>query len=167
MNTLKITFIAILVLLALTACQKGISTGPEGISEANLKEQWAQMKLELDKNPLPDENDIFTVVEQPPVIKGGIQKLATLIKYPDEARKNNIEGRVFVQFVVDKNGQVLQPQVIRGIGHGCDEAALLAVSELEFEPGVQRDQKVAVRYSLPIVFKLQGEQYSTISAEES
>lgn len=166
MRTLK--YLLLLTIVAATvACTKGISTGPDGISESNLKEQWTQKKKEFDQQPMIEEDEIFVVVEQMPKIKGGIQALVSLIKYPDEARANNIEGRVFVQFVVDKSGQVRDPKLIKGIGHGCDEAALLAVSELEFEPGEQRDQKVAVRYSLPIVFKLQGEQHSTISSDES
>lgn len=139
-----------------TSCTNGLSTGPEGISEATLKEQWEQKKQQMDAESFEISDDsLFVVVEQPPQIKGGLAQLSSLIKYPSEAIANNIEGRVFVQFVVDKEGKVRAPQLLRGIGYGCDESALLAVSELAFTPGFQRGEPVAVRYSLPIVFKLQ------------
>ncbi|MDV7394015.1 energy transducer TonB, partial [Arthrospira platensis SPKY1] len=96
------------------------------------------------------------VVEQQPELIGGIAKLQSNIRYPEIARKAGIEGRVFVQFVVDEQGNVNNPVVIRGIGGGCDEEALKAVQKAKFKPGMQRGRPVKVRYSLPIVFKLQG-----------
>ena len=70
------------------------------------------------------------------------------------ARRAGIEGRVTVQFIVNERGQVENPRVIRGIGGGCDEVALEAVSKAKFVPGLQRGRPVRVQYSLPIVFRL-------------
>jgi protein TonB len=102
------------------------------------------------------EEEIFVVVEQQPELIGGMAALQRGIKYPEIARKAGIEGRVYVQFVVDEQGNVLNPTVIRGIGGGCDEEALRAVAKAKFKPGMQRGRPVKVRYSLPVVFKLQG-----------
>lgn len=100
------------------------------------------------------EDEIFIVVEQPPVLVGGIQAVQRNIIYPELALKVGIEGRVVVQFVVDKDGNVVNPVVMRGIGGGCDEEAIRAVKLANFQPGMQRGRPVAVRYSLPITFKI-------------
>ncbi len=99
-------------------------------------------------------NDVFMVVEQMPELIGGLAGLQESIRYPDAARKAGIEGRVFLQFVVDAEGRVTDPLVVRGIGAGCDEEALRAVSETRFVPGRQLGIPVAVKMSLPITFKL-------------
>jgi protein TonB len=102
------------------------------------------------------EEEIFLVVEQQPELIGGMASIWKNIKYPDIARKAGIEGRVTVQFIVDERGGISDLKVVRGIGGGCDEEALRAVQKAKFKPGMQRGRPVKVRYSLPIVFKLQG-----------
>jgi len=111
------------------------------------------------KNAKKDENkeeQVFVVVENQPKLKGGLAALQSKIKYPDMARKAGIEGRVYVQFIVDKQGNVVNPHVIRGIGGGCDKEALRVIKKAKFTPGMQRGRPVKVKMSLPIVFKLQG-----------
>jgi TonB family protein len=103
-----------------------------------------------------EEPEIFLVVDQDPELIGGLEGLQRSIRYPEIARKAGIEGRVFVQFVVDENGNVLDPVVTRGIGGGCDEAALEAVRNAKFKPGKQRGLAVKVQYSLPLTFRLQN-----------
>lgn len=103
-----------------------------------------------------EEEDFFTVVEQMPELIGGLAELQASINYPDQARRAGIEGRVFVQFIVNEQGEVENPQVIRGIGGGADEEAIRAVREARFRPGMQRGRPVRVQYSLPIVFQLEG-----------
>ena len=100
------------------------------------------------------EEEIFVVVEQQPELVGGIASVQSKIKYPELARRAGIEGRVIVQFVVDESGNVVNPQVVRGIGGGCDEEAIRAVKTAKFKPGLQRGRPVKVRYSLPISFSL-------------
>ena len=95
------------------------------------------------------------VVEEMPEIIGGQKALYDCIKYPEIARKAGVEGRVIIQFVVDENGNVTNPQVLRGVGAGLDEEALRCVSQLKFKPGRQRGRPVRVRFTLPVVFRLQ------------
>ncbi|MGK7369735.1 MAG: energy transducer TonB [Candidatus Halalkalibacterium sp. M3_1C_030] len=115
----------------------------------------------LDLPPPPqgdddNEEDFFVVVENMPELIGGLAALQKDIRYPEMARKAGIEGRVIVQFIVNEEGKVEDPRVIRGIGGGCDEEALRAVSNALFKPGRQRGKPVRVQYSLPVIFKLQN-----------
>lgn len=103
-----------------------------------------------------EEEDFFVAVENMPALKGGLGELQKQINYPDMARKAGIEGRVIIQFIVNEQGRVENPRVIRGIGGGCDKEALRVVKQAEFEPGRQRGNPVRVQYSLPITFKLQN-----------
>lgn len=116
--------------------------------------------LELPPPPAPmadgeeEEPEIFVVVERMPELIGGLAQLQSSIVYPEIARLAGIEGRVMVQFVIDEQGRVHNPTVVRGIGGGCDEAAIEAVKDARFTPGMQRGQPVKVRYTLPITFRL-------------
>lgn len=114
--------------------------------------------LELPEEPpaAEEEEEIFVAVEQMPELIGGLAGLQKNIQYPEMARKAGIEGRVIVQFIVNEDGSVEDPRVIRGIGGGCDEEALRAVSQAKFKPGRQRGEAVRVQYSLPVVFHLQN-----------
>ncbi len=115
--------------------------------------------LDLPPPPPPSddaEEDFFVVVETMPQLQGGLADLQRKVRYPEMARRAGIEGRVTVQFIVNEQGKVENPRVIRGIGGGCDEAALEAVKQAKFSPGMQRGRPVRVQYSLPIVFRLQN-----------
>lgn len=101
-----------------------------------------------------DEPEIFFIVEEMPEPIGGIAAIQADVKYPEIARKAGVEGRVFLQFVVNEQGNVQDVVVSRGIGAGCDEEAVRAVSEAKFTPGKQRGKPVKVRMSLPVTFKL-------------
>jgi protein TonB len=106
------------------------------------------------------EEEIFTIVETNPSFPGGEGKmyeyLGSNMKYPPIARDNNIQGRVYVSFVVEKNGKITDVRVLRGIGGGCDEEAIRVVKSMPgWSPGKQRGKAVRVRFNLPIVFKLQ------------
>lgn len=106
----------------------------------------------------PQEDDFFVVVEEMPELIGGLAELQKKISYPEEAREAGIEGRVYVQFIVNENGDVENPRVIRGIGGGADEEALNAVKQAKFKPGYQRGEPVRVQFSLPFVFQLNREE---------
>lgn len=101
-----------------------------------------------------DDGDFFVAVEKMPELKGGLEALQKEVNYPEMARKAGIEGRVIIQFVVNKEGKVEDPQVIRGIGGGADEEALRVVKQAEFIPGKQDGQPVSVQYSMPVTFRL-------------
>lgn len=107
------------------------------------------------------EAEVFTIVEQMPSFPGGDAKmyeyLGKNIKYPQIARETGIQGRVFVNFVVEPDGSVSNVKVLRGIGGGCDEEAMRVVKAMpKWSPGKQRGKTVRVSYTLPVVFKLQG-----------
>ena len=101
-----------------------------------------------------EEEGAFVFVEEMPEIDGGMSALMKEIKYPQMAKKAGIEGRVIIQFVVTPEGEVADAVVVRSVGGGCDEEALRALSEMKFSPGRQRGQPVAVRMTIPIMFKL-------------
>lgn len=106
------------------------------------------------------EEEVFLSVEENPEFPGGTAKLLEYVqknlKYPMMARESDIQGRVFVGFVVEKDGSISNVKVLRGIGGGCDEEAVRVVQSLpKFKPGKQRGNPVRVQYTLPIVFKLQ------------
>jgi TonB family protein len=125
------------------------------LSDLYTEQEIREKKEMAKKNPkLSASEDIFVVVDKMPELKGGIKSIMENVRYPDLARKAGIEGRVFVQFVVDENGNVINPEVVRGIGAGCDEAALEAVKKAKFEPGFQNGRPVKVKYAIPISFKL-------------
>ena len=102
---------------------------------------------------------MITVDEMPELI-GGVESLQREIRYPEMARQAGIEGRVFVQFIVDQEGNVEFPEIIRGIGGGADEEALRVVSQAKFKPGMHEGRPVRVQYSMPFSFKLQGSETS-------
>jgi TonB family protein len=101
-----------------------------------------------------EEREVFVVVEQMPELIGGLASIQRAIRYPTLAKKAGIEGRVFVQFIVDTHGSVIEANVVRGIGGGCDEEALRVVRQARFQPGRQRGEAVMVKMSIPITFKL-------------
>jgi protein TonB len=77
------------------------------------------------------------------------------MKYPAQARRMGVEGKVFVQFVIGKDGSINDVKIIKGIGAGCDEeAARVMQSAPPWNPGKQRGKAVKQRYTLPIIFKL-------------
>jgi len=106
------------------------------------------------------EQEIFTIVESMPEFPGGQQAMlefiARNIKYPPLARESGIQGRVFVNFVVEPDGSVSNVKVIRGIGGGCDEEAVRVIQSMpKWTPGRQRGKAVRVSFNLPVRFTLQ------------
>ena len=102
-----------------------------------------------------DEAEIFMAVEHMPEMIGGISSVYANLRYPDIARQAGIEGRVVVQFVIDETGTINSPTVLRGIGGGCDEAAVDALMKVRFSPGRQRGRPVKVLYTVTIHFQLE------------
>lgn len=108
--------------------------------------------------PEPTGQEIFEVVEDPPGLlpneSEGLRLLQSRIQYPELARRAGIEGTVFVQFVVDEEGNVVDPVCVRDPGGNTCEEALRAVRDSKFKPGRQRGKPVKVRFSLPVKFRL-------------
>jgi protein TonB len=102
---------------------------------------------------------IFQIVEESPTPKGGLSAfykyLNKNLQYPAQARRMAVEGRVFLSFVVEKDGSITDVKVMKGIGAGCDEESIRVMQNApKWNPGKQRGNPVRVRYSFPIVFKL-------------
>jgi periplasmic protein TonB len=105
------------------------------------------------------EDQVFVVVESMPSFPGGnaelLKYLNSNLKYPALAKEMGISGRVFVSFVVEKDGSVTDIQILRGIGGGCDEEAIRVVKSMpKWIPGKQRNIPVRVRFNLPVKFTL-------------
>ena len=108
----------------------------------------------------PQEKVIFQVVEEMPQFPGGMGEamkfLAKNMKYPVAAQQAKIEGRVIVQFVVERDGSVSDVKVMRGVSPELDAEAIRVVSMMpKWIPGKQRGKAVAVKYTMPIIFRLQ------------
>lgn len=110
-------------------------------------------QIPLDLN---GEKDIyFVAVEEMPEPIGGLKSIQEKIRYPEVAKREGIEGKVYVLAFIDEKGNVANAKIIKGIGGGCDEAALDAVKQTKFIPGKQRGKPVKVQVTVPIIFKLQ------------
>ena len=134
---------------------------PENIEiDAEVKKAPEVIIIEPFEEPEDDFNQIFTgIVETNPEPIGGYgafyKFVSDEVKYPNAARRMGTEGRVFVQFVVDKDGSITDIEVIKGIGVGCDEeAARVMALAPKWNPGKQRGREVKVRMVIPILFKL-------------
>ncbi len=102
---------------------------------------------------------VYDVVEEMPTPEGGIEAwneyLMQNLSYPDAAKEKGIEGTVMLTFVVDEFGNLTDPQILRGIGAGCDEEALRLIKDADpWQPGKQKDKPVKVRFKQAILFKL-------------
>ena len=105
------------------------------------------------------DNTIYDTPEVMPEYPGGVQAMMNFIgenvKYPEDAVKNNQSGRVFISFVVEKDGKVSEVKVMRGVCESLDNEALRVVKAMpDWTPGKMNGKAVRVRYTLPIVFKL-------------
>ncbi|AWV98910.1 TonB family protein [Arcticibacterium luteifluviistationis] len=121
-------------------------------------------KLINSLNPINEiannHNEIFTAVENNPEFPGGANEMykhiAREITYPAAAQTARIEGRVFVKFVVRKDGSVGSPEVLKGLGFGCDEEAIRIINEMPtWNPGIQNGKPVNVYFTMPIFFQLE------------
>jgi protein TonB len=125
--------------------------GQEGGVDYSLIEVEEQV-VEEKKEEAPT---YFVAVEEMPEPIGGIAAIQQLIEYPEIAKRAGVEGKVYVLAFVDERGNVTSAKILKGIGAGCDEAAIDAVRKTKFKPGKQRGTPVKVQVSIPIVFKLQ------------
>ncbi len=103
-----------------------------------------------------DDEQYFVVVEEMPELIGGMKAMMKNLVYPELAIRAGVQGRVFVLAFINEKGEVVKAEVQRGIGAGCDEAALAAVMKAKFIPGRQRGKPMKVRVSISIRFQLTG-----------
>ncbi len=128
--------------------------------DVEVTEETVVEDIVFEEAPEEEEVDeIFTIVEDQPEFPGGMQAfyqfVGKKIKYPSQARRMGIEGRVYVEFIVDKDGSVTNVRSVKGIGAGCDEEAVRVMKTVpKFKPGKQRGRPVKVKMVMPIYFKL-------------
>ena len=107
-----------------------------------------------------EEQQIFQVVEEMPEFPGGMGEcmkfLGKNIKYPQISQENGVQGRVIVQFVVNQDGSIVDPVVVRGVDPYLDKEALRVISMMpKWKPGKQRGKAVRVKFTVPVMFRLQ------------
>ena len=107
-----------------------------------------------------DENGIHMVCEEMPEFPGGMREcmnfLGKNVKYPATAQEKGIQGRVIVQFVVNRDGSIVEPKVVRGVDPELDAEALRVISIMpKWKPGKQKGEAVRVKYTIPVMFRLQ------------
>nr|WP_302436207.1 M56 family metallopeptidase [Bacteroides intestinalis] len=105
---------------------------------------------------------VFEMVEQMPEFPGGgmsaaLEYIQKNMQYPESAKENGTQGRVTVQFVVDKAGNVTEPKVLRSVDKELDAEAIRLVKSMpKWKPGMQKGQAVAVKFTMPVLFRLEG-----------
>lgn len=106
------------------------------------------------------DDEVFVLVEEQAEFPGGMDSMYAYIvknlKYPEAAEEKGIQGRVFVQFVIEKDGSISNVKILRGIGGGCEEAAVEMVKNMpKWKPAKQRGKPVRCQFNLPIKFELE------------
>lgn len=112
--------------------------------------------ITIEFNSAKDTTEVYNIVDEMPEIEGGLAEVYKHIEYPSVARKKKVEGRVFIKFVIDENGKVLDPVILKDIGDGCGEAAIEGIKKVKFTPGKHKGKPVKVYYTLPVTFKLKA-----------
>ena len=102
---------------------------------------------------------VYSTVEKMPEYPGGMEALKNdimnNIRYPELAKKNGIQGKVYVSFVIDKKGKVTDARVVKGVDSSLDQESLRVISNLkDWTPGMEKGKKVKVEFTLPINFAL-------------
>lgn len=160
---LMLPVVALSVIVA-SACKQDAN------SEMNLKTQDASpssvfvdiQECEECETEEADTSQVFMVIEQQPEFPGGeeamFEYLRSNLQYPEKCKENKIQGRVLVAFVINKDGKIVEPEVVKSAGPEgveLDVEALRVVSEMPaWTPGKQMGKAVRVRYTIPVVFKL-------------
>jgi periplasmic protein TonB len=114
-------------------------------------------------NPSSSDDKVFTIVQQKPVFPGDINKwLAGNIIYPQDARMQNVQGTVYVSFIIEKNGSVSTAQVMRGVNKSLNDESLQVISKMpKWNPGMQNGHTVRVQYMVPIRYTLNDNNTTT------
>ena len=167
---LKYAYVLPLAAIAVAAfARPEVQNASSEISAVKVNDLVGNLVTNLEENfTLPDasvqlpQDSIYEVVEVMPVFPGGqdgmMKYLSDNIKYPEEAMKADIEGRVFTRFIVNEDGSVSDVEILRSVHPLLDAEAVRVVKAMpKWTPGKVGGKAVKVRYSLPLVFRLQGE----------
>ena len=143
-----------------------VETKVETRIDINMEDDQSKAQIQTYTPPSPpkereeEEEEIFVVVENQPEFPGGqaamMKFLSENIKYPVIAQENGIQGRVICNFVVERDGSITDVQVVRGVDPSLDKEAVRVIQSMpKWKPGMQRGKPVRVRFTLPVVFRLQ------------
>jgi protein TonB len=143
-----------------------VETKVETRIEINMEDDQSKAQIQTYTPPPPpkqveeEEEEIFVVVENQPEFPGGqaamMKFLSENIRYPVIAQENGIQGRVICTFVVERDGSITDVQVVRGVDPSLDKEAVRVIQSMpKWKPGMQRGKPVRVRFTLPVVFRLQ------------
>ncbi len=143
-------------LLLESRCNATMTIEDDKISSDEYKKMFAS---ELSQKPGTEKVSAKTVVEVMPEFPGGdialMKYLSANLRYPEQAKTNNVQGRVYVNFIISSRGKVLYPYIVRGIGSGCDQEAIRVIKNMPvWKPGKQNGKAVPVRYNVPVKFAL-------------
>jgi periplasmic protein TonB len=127
--------------------------------ETDVSEQANEVVVVEVDEPEEDREMVFTVVEESASPVGGLKTfyefISKKIKYPAQAKRMHIEGKVFIEFIVERDGTITDVKMYQGIGGGCDEEAVRVVSMApKWNPGKQRGKPVRQKMIVPIIFQL-------------
>ena len=152
-----------LAILLASAC-KDDASGTENLNaEINEAVEWEAVPIDTVNgvigHGITPEDEVFMVVEDAPEFKGGtdalLEYLRDNIEYPERCKQEEIQGRVIVTFVVEKDGSIVEPEVVKSVDPELDAEALRLVSNMPaWTPGKQNGKEVRVRYSVPVNFRL-------------
>ena len=139
----------------------------QGTKDASLTEDEPEPIPDLTKIERIDSSPVLEFVDQSPSIVGGLSSLYLNIDYPLKARDQGIQGLTVLMFIVEKDGSTSDIEVIKSLHPACDSAAVAAVSQTLFKPGVQDGKEVRVKMRLPIRFKLvkRSERYNNSASD--
>lgn len=115
---------------------------------------------EVTEEPVEEPEKVYDMVEQMPEFPGGytqmMEYISTHLQYPEDAQENGIQGRVIVQFVINADGSISDAQIAHKLAPSCDNEALRLINSMpRWKPGQQGGENVRVKYTIPIVFRLQ------------
>ena len=134
--------------------ESGEQPGDIDLPGTELEENAPVAKLPPKRNRNISDEPYLKIPDQLPEPVGGISAIKEKITYPELAKRIGLEGRVYIRVFLDKKGNVVDAKIEKGIGGGCDEAALNAVKETKFYPGKQRGRPVRVQVVIPVDFRL-------------
>ena len=101
-----------------------------------------------------DDEGIYLMCEKMPELVGGMDAIQKKIRYPLQAKSLGVQGVVYVQCIIDEEGKIVKPKVVKKLGAGCDEESIRVLKKSKFKPGYDKGKPVKVRFTLPIFFRL-------------
>ncbi|HMN25589.1 MAG TPA: energy transducer TonB [Ignavibacteriaceae bacterium] len=107
-----------------------------------------------EKKPNLQGEEYHIKLDEMPDPIGGIEAIQSKVIYPKEAKEQGVQGKVYILAFINEKGIVDSTKIIKGIGGGCDEAAMNAIKQIKFKPGRQKGIPMKAQVAIPIIFKL-------------